>query len=314
MNFWRGKEVAVVGGAGFIGSHVVDLLVREPVSKVVVFNNFLRGKMGNLDGAVATGKVEVVKGDIRDYVQVRDVLTGTDCVFLLAALWLLECETDASAAINTNIIGVHNVIEAASQQKIVFASSASVYGNAVEIPMAERHLLGSDTVYGATKIAGEHFLEVRHLNHGLPFTALRFFNVYGPRQDAKGAYVGVIMKVLDRIDNGKPPLIHGDGEQTYDFTYVEDVARACLKAMEGNASGICNVCTGKGTTINKLVRVLLEVTESNLEPVYCRARKGIPVTLRIGDPSKARECFGFETSVSLQEGLRKLVEWRNANA
>lgn len=307
----------MIGGAGFVGSHIVDLLVREPVVEVAVFDNFVRGRRSNLRDALSTGRARVVEGDITDSKQVAAAVTGADFVIHLAALWLLQCIEDPRAALDVNVVGTFNVIEAccaARTRKLVFSSSASVYGDAVEIPMTEEHPFNNRTLYGATKIAGEQFLRAFHQSHGLPFAALRYMNVYGPRQDYQGAYVSVIMRVLDRIDAREPPVIFGDGSATYDFVYVEDVARANVLALTNGApSGLYNVGSGVATTINELVQELLELTGSSLRPEY-RPEARVFVQQRIGSTDLAERELHFKAEVRLRTGLQALIAWRRRTA
>ncbi len=223
-----GARIAVIGGAGFVGSHIVDRLLLEAVEKVVVFDNFVRGTRRNLEAAVADPRVTVVDGSITDMAQLQSIVEGCDGVFHLAALWLYECVHQPRAAVEVNVAGTWNVIEAcqaAGVKKVVYSSSASVYGDALAIPMTEEHPFNNRTLYGATKIAGEQFFRASYEQRKMDYVGLRYMNVYGPRMDYKGTYVSVIMKVLDRIEAGEAPIIWGDGSQAYDFVHVEDVAR-----------------------------------------------------------------------------------------
>ena len=208
------SRILVIGGAGFVGSHLVDQLLDEPVREIVVLDNFVRGTRANLSNAVKDKRVTVVDGSITDLNLLRQLMTGTDYVFHLAALWLFECVHQPRSALEVNVGGTFNVIEAAHEagvKKIVYSSSASVYGDAIFTPMTEEHPFNNRTMYGATKIAGEQFLRAFHEQHKLDYVGLRYMNIYGPRMDYKGTYVSVIMKVLDRIDEGLPPVIFGDG-------------------------------------------------------------------------------------------------------
>jgi UDP-glucose 4-epimerase len=308
-----GARIAVVGGAGFVGSHIVDRLLLEPVKKVVVFDNFVRGTRRNIAEAATDPRVSVVEGSITDMPRLQAVVEGCDGVFHLAALWLYECVHQPRSAVEVNVTGTWNVIEAcqaAGVKKVVYSSSASVYGDALAIPMTEEHPFNNRTLYGATKIAGEQFFRASYEQRKMDYVGLRYMNVYGPRMDYKGTYVSVIMKVLDRIEAGEPPIIWGDGSQAYDFVHVEDVARANVLAMQSEASDVClNVGCGVQTTINELVRRLLRLTGSALQPEY-RPNAQMFVTNRVGSTDKAKALLGFDARVPLDDGLRSVVEWR----
>lgn len=311
----KNKRIALVGGAGLIGSHLADLLLQDDVKEILIYDNFVRGKRENLAEAMKDRRIRIVEGDILDKKRLEDSLQGCDGVFLLAALWLLECAKDPVAANRVNVDGNLNVVEVCRQlgtKRLVFSSSASVYGDAIVEPMPEDHPLNNRTFYGATKVALEQMLRSYHEMYQLPYVALRYFNVYGPRQDYKNAYVSVIMKVLDRIDGEQPPLIFGDGTQSYDFIYVKDVAQANIAAMKSQAvDDSFNVCTGIKTSINEVVQHLLQITGSSLKPEY-RPAPQVFVTNRVGDPKKARRLLHFTPETSLQEGLAELVAWRAA--
>jgi UDP-glucose 4-epimerase len=309
------QKLVVIGGAGFIGSHVVELLLQEPVREIVVFDNFVRGSKSNLASAQNDPRLRLVGGSITTPDLLADVLTDASGVIHLAALWLYECVHEPRAAIDVNIVGTFNVIEAAVRagvKRLVYSSSASVYGDAVTTPMTEDHPFHNRTMYGATKIAGEQFLRTFHDQFGLDYVALRYMNVYGPRMDDRGAYVSVIMKVLDRLSQGLPPVIFGDGTQSYDFVHVSDVARANVLALKSEATDECiNVGLGVKTTINELVQTLLALSGSSLTPEY-RPQAQMFVTHRVGSTEKAQRILGFTGHISLVDGLRSVIEWRTS--
>ena len=294
-----------------MGSHVADQLIREPVGEIVVLDNLVRGTKGNL--REANSRVRLVQGSITDVALLRDLMQGTDYVFHLAALWLYECLNEPRAALDVNVVGTYNVIEAAQAagvKKVVYSSSASVYGEAAFTPMTEEHPLDNRTMYGATKIAGEQFFRTFYERHGMDYVGLRYMNVYGPRMDDKGAYVSVIMKVLDRIEQGLPPIIIGDGFQSYDFVHVEDVARANILGLKSPSTDeFFNVGTGVKTTIKELVLKLLDLTGSDLQPEYQTVEQMF-VTHRVGSTEKAERLLGFRPGIALADGLRTVVEWR----
>lgn len=313
----KDSRILVIGGAGFIGSHIVDQLLQEPVKEIVVLDNLVRGKKQNLAKALKDPRVSLVEGSILDLELLKKLMQGTTYVFHLAALWLFECVHQPRSAVEVNILGTFNVMETAQQagvKKLVYSSSASVYGNALTTPMTEEHPFNNRTMYGATKIAGEQFFRSFHEQHKFNYVGLRYMNVYGPRMDYKGAYVSVVMKVLDRLDEGQAPVIFGDGSQAYDFVHVEDVARANILALKSNASDeFFNVGKGVKTTINELVTILLELTGSRLKPEYKPQEQSF-VTERLGSTEKAEKQIGFKAHISLREGLKSVVDWRKQDA
>jgi UDP-glucose 4-epimerase len=314
----QGTKLVVIGGAGFIGSHTVDALTREDVREIVVFDNFTRGTRENLTDSLADPRVSIFDagGDICQTDILASALEGADGVFHFAALWLLQCHEYPRAAFDVNIRGTFNVLEAciaAGVRRLVYSSSASVYGDALEEPMTEDHPLNNTTFYGATKIAGEAMARALHDRYGLPYAGLRYMNVYGPRQDYKGAYIAVIMKMLDAIDADEPLVIYGDGSQAYDFVYVGDCAAANVSAMKADTTDrFYNVGTGVRTSIKELAELLLDTTGSGVGVRYEPAGLTF-VRNRIGSPDRAREELGFEATVPLEEGLRALIDWRHAH-
>jgi nucleoside-diphosphate-sugar epimerase len=303
----------LIGGAGLIGSHVVDQLIAEPVSEIVVFDNFVRGTRENLSEAQTSPKVRLVDGSITDRQALARELDGIDGVFLLASLWLGECVNDPRSAWEVNTLGTWNVVEAcraAGVRRIVYSSSASVYGNAVVTPMTEEHPFNNRTTYGATKIANEQMLRAMYDQHTLPYIGMRYMNIYGPRMDYEGTYVSVIMKVLDRIFAGQRPVVFGDGSQVYDFVHVADAARANILGMQADCADECfNIGMGVGTSINELVNELLALTGSSLSIEYHPQAQSF-VTHRIGSTEKAERMLGFKATIPLHQGLRSVVDWR----
>ncbi|MGE5329822.1 MAG: NAD-dependent epimerase/dehydratase family protein [Deltaproteobacteria bacterium] len=311
----KGGKVLVIGGAGLIGSHVVEELIKEDVEEIVIYDNFCRGTKNNLEAALKDPRVKIyeVGGDITQTDILNSAIKGKDYVFHLAALWLLQCYEYPRAAFDVNIRGTFNVLEACANnniKKLVYSSSASVYGDAVEIPMTEDHPYNNRTFYGATKIAGEHMCRAFYERYKLNYTGLRYMNVYGARQDYKGTYVAVIMKILDRIDQGLPPIVYGDGSQAYDFIYVSDVGRANVCALKSDATDkFYNVGMGKKTTIKELCEMVLEITGSDLKIQYEPAGQTF-VTNRIGSTVNSEKDLGFKAKIELKEGLETLIEWR----
>lgn len=312
----QGKKLVVIGGAGLIGSHTVDLLTKEDVKEVVIYDNFARGSMGNLSEALKDPRIRIydVGGDICQSDILNSALEGADGVFHFAALWLLQCHEYPRSAFNVNVEGVFNVLEACIQQnvqRLVWSSSASVYGDAVSEPMTEDHPFMNKNFYGATKIAGEAMARAFHHRYGLDYIGLRYMNVYGPRQDYQGAYIAVIMKMLDAIDRGEGPTIMGDGSEAFDFVAVEDCALANICGMKSNASDeFYNVGTGVRTSLKELAERLVVLTGSNQEIQYAPRSQATLVRNRIGSPVKATEEIGYTAQIGIDDGLKRLIEWR----
>jgi UDP-glucose 4-epimerase len=312
------KKLVVIGGAGLIGSHTVDALTRTNAGEIVVYDTFQRGTRENLAEALRDPRVRVFEhgGDIMRGDLLRAALDGAHGAFHFAALWLLHCQEFPRAAFDVNVAGTFNVLEACAAtgvERLVFSSSASVYGDAVEEPMTENHPFNYENFYGASKVAGEALARGMFTLGGMPYVALRYMNVYGPRQDYSGAYIAVIMRMLDAIDRDEPLTLYGDGTQAYDFVYVGDCAEANVCAMRADAVGHAyNVGTGIRTSIGELAQALLALTGSDVGIRYLP--EGVTyVRNRIGSTDRAREDLGFEARVGLEDGLRALIEWRQAH-
>jgi UDP-glucose 4-epimerase len=312
----KGKKLVVVGGAGLIGSHTVDRLVQEDVREIVIYDNFVRGRAENLANALKDPRVKIydVGGDILQTDILESALQGADGVFHLAALWLLQCHEYPRSAFDVNVRGTFNVMEACVKtgvKRLVYSSSASVYGDAVEEPMTEDHPFNNQNFYGATKIAGEAFLRSFHHRYGLNFVGLRYMNVYGPRQDYHGAYIAVIMKMLDAIDKGQSPTIMGDGSEAFDFVAVEDCGLANVCAMKAEKTDrFYNVGTGKRTSLKELAEMLRSLTGCEKPINYAPRSQATLVRNRIGSPKRATEEIGFTAQIALMDGLQRLIAWR----
>ena len=319
----EGKSLLVIGGAGFIGSHLVDQLLHEDVAEIRIYDNMTRGSEANLENALNDPRVHIF--DLGGELLHRDVLDaamkGIDGVFHLAALWLLHCYDFPRSAFEVNIGGTFNVLEAMLNngvEKLVYSSSASVYGDAVTEPMTENHPFNNTNFYGATKVAGEQMCRAlyhryRDTDKGFDYNGLRYMNVYGPRQDYQGTYIAVIMKILDRLDQGLPPIVFGDGSQSYDFVYVGDCAQANIHAMKSDTTDqFYNVGTGVKTSIKQLAELLLELTDSSLEIEYKTGGLTF-VKNRVGCPEKAKDEIGFNAEKNLRQGLLELIEWRKSH-
>jgi UDP-glucose 4-epimerase len=315
----RGKKLLVIGGAGLIGSHVVDELVKEDVAEIRVYDNFVRGTHENLAGALRDPRVKIFEagGDICQTDILDAAMKGMHGVFHLAALWLLQCHDYPRAAFDVNVRGTFNVLEACvanKVQRLVWSSSASVYGDAVEEPMTEEHPFNNKNFYGATKICGEAMARAYHYRYGLNYVGLRYMNVYGPRQDYKGAYIAVIMKMLDAIDRGEGPTILGDGSEAFDFVSVRDCGRANVCAMKSDASDrFYNVGTGTRTSLKELAEILIRLTKCRQPIQYAPRSQATLVRNRIGSPVRAEKEIGFEAGLPLEQGLQELIAWRRGH-
>ncbi len=311
-----GKRFLVIGGAGLIGSHTVDQLLSLPVGEVIIYDNFVRGSMENLENSLSDPRVSLFEagGDILQTDVLDKAMKQVDGVFHFAALWLLHCHDYPRSAFDVNIRGTFNVIEgcvANNVERLVVSSSASVYGDALTDPMTEEHPYNNKNFYGATKIAGEAMLRAFHYRYDLDYVALRYMNVYGPRQDYRGAYIAVIMKMLDAIDNGDAPTIYGDGSEAFDFVAVEDCARANICAMSSVATDeYYNVGTGIRTSLKTIAEKLCHITGCNQPIKYAERSDATLVRNRIGDPQKASREINFTAEIDLDDGLRRLIDWR----
>ncbi|MGH9359735.1 MAG: NAD-dependent epimerase/dehydratase family protein [Terriglobia bacterium] len=316
VNTVRGSVIMITGGAGFVGSSVTDQLLAAGAREVRVIDNLVRGSRENLSNALASGRVRLIVDDIRDPDVVDRAAEGVDYIFHEAALRITRCADAPREAVDVLIGGLLNVLESAVRhkvKKIVAASSASVYGDPSYLPMDENHPFNNRTLYGAGKIANEQMLRAYCEMFKLPYVAFRYFNVYGPRMDLDGVYTEVLIRWLDAIDAGKPPRIFGDGTQSMDFVFVEDVARANLLALESDVSDEAfNVGTGVQTSLSELCDQLLQLTGARLRPEYVEARKVANVKARRASIEKAERMLGFRAQVGLQSGLRELIHWRSA--
>ena len=312
----QGTKLVLVGGAGLIGSHTVDRLLKEDVKEILIYDNFLRGSRENLNDAMKDPRVKIydVGGDIVQTDILQSAFEGADGVFHLAALWLLQCHEYPRSAFDVNVRGTFNVMEACiakGVKRLVYSSSASVYGDAVREPMDEDHPFNNQNFYGATKICGEAMLRAFYHRYKLNFVGLRYMNVYGPRQDYHGAYIAVIMKMLDAIDNGQSPTIMGDGSEAFDFVAVEDCGLANVCAMQANSKdAFYNVGTGKRTSLKELAELLLELTGCGKPINYAPRSQATLVRNRVGSPNKASAEIGFTATLDLRKGLKRLIDWR----
>ena len=321
MNKLKGSKVLVIGGAGFIGGFVISELLKSDVKEVVIYDNFARGKADNIIESLKDSRCTVypLGGDIREIDILDSAMKGVDYVFHLAAMWLLHCKDFPRTAFDVNIAGTFNVLEACVNnniKKLIYSSSASVYGDAVQVPMTELHPFNNKNFYGATKIAGEAMATAYNDKYGLEIIGLRYMNVYGPGQDQHAVYSGVVPIMLNKIEAGEQPIINGDGSQAYDFIYVEDIAKSNIAALESDVKiGNYNVGTEVQTTIKQLCDTILELKQSELKVKYIPYSEDDARALvqnRIGSRQKAEEELGFLYNDSLKEGLQKLIDWRKS--
>ena len=317
----KDSKILVIGGAGFIGSFVVTELLKHPVKEVVIYDNFARGNKQYLQEQLKDDRCSIFPfgGDIREIDILDTAIHGKDFVISLAAMWLLHCKDYPRTAFDVNIAGTFNVFEACVKhnvKKLIWSSSASVYGDALELPMTEDHPFNNKNFYGASKIAGEAMATAFNDRYGLKIIGLRYMNVYGPHQDQTAAYTGVVPIMLNKIEANEAPSINGDGSQAYDFVYVEDVARANVQALLSDQDfGMYNVGTEVQTTINELCEMILKLKESDLKVQYNPYSEDDARSMvknRIGSRVKAEQDLGFKYKYELKEGLEKLIQWRIA--
>jgi UDP-glucose 4-epimerase len=316
-NVISGERVLITGGAGVVGSTLADQLVAAGAAEIVILDNFDRGRRDNLASALESGTVTIVEGDIRDRALVADVMKGIGVLFHQAAIRITQCAVEPRLAVEVLVDGTFNVIEAAADaevRKVVSASSASIYGLAEVFPTREdHHPYANDTLYGAAKTFNEGLLRSMHAMRGLDYVALRYFNVYGPRMDTHGVYTEVLIRWMERIENGEPPLIFGDGLQTMDFVEVSDIARANILAAQSDVTDeVFNVASGVETSLKELAAALTETMGADLGVEHGPARTVNAVSRRLADTGRARDILGFEAEVGLEEGLARLVEWWRA--
>lgn len=317
MQNLSGSRILITGGAGFIGSFIADQLLGENVEEIILIDNLIRGSKNNVENALSSDRVKLIEGDIRNRNLLDNLFYGIDYCFHMAALRISHCAVEPRQALEVMLDGTFNVAESCVKnkiKKIVVASSASIYGTADIFPTREdHHPYNNHTLYGAAKIANEGMFRSFYDMYGLDYNAMRYFNVYGPRMDIHGKYTEVLIRWYHLIKEGKQPLIYGDGQQTMDFVYVEDVARANILGLRASVSdAVFNIASGIETSLEELCWSLLKVMKSNLKPKYISVpedRKKVEVSRRLADITKAREQIGFEAKITLNEGLEKLTNW-----
>ena len=315
----KNKTILVIGGAGFIGSHFIEKILEKESCRIIVFDNFIRGKKENLKSSIGCKNVEIYqKGNDINHLEILiNVMSEerVDYVIHFAALWLLHCQEFPQTAFDVNIKGTFNVLEACrinKIKKIIFSSSASVYGDNQHELITENHPQHSKNLYGATKIACEAIIRAYHHKYKMNIIGLRYMNVYGPRQDYRGAYIAVIMKMLDAIDNDEPITIYGNGKECFDFVSVKDCAIANYLALKSKINfGFYNVGSGKGTSLKKLAQILIKLSNSNNKIIYKQNKDPTLVKNRVSDISLAKKELNYSPSINLKNGLKDLINWRN---
>ena len=310
----KGSTILVTGGAGFVGSYVVEQLLQESVGRVLILDNLIRGSHRNMESFADDKRVEFTEGDIRDTPLLESLVEQADYIYHMAALRINACAADPVAGFDTMCMATFNLVHAAHKagvKKIIYSSSASVYGMAQHFPTPETdNPYDNQTFYGAAKMWGEGLLRSYKHMFGLDYVALRYFNVYGPRMDTDGRYTEVMIKWLDCIKEGRPPLIYGDGTTSMDFVYVTDIAQSNIKALKADVTDeVFNVGVCEETNLKQMLDALLAANDSDLKPEYVADNTVNPVPRRLADISKAENMLGYQPTVTLQEGLKKLSAW-----
>lgn len=313
----EGSKILITGGAGLVGSHIADQLLEKGVEEIILLDNMLRGNLKNMESALKSEKVRFVEGDIRDITLLDNLFQGIDYCFHMAAVRITYCAANPEDAFEIMHQGTFNVLNQCVKnnvKKLSIASSASVYGQATEFPTTEEHHpYNNRTFYGAAKIANEGICRSYKDMYDMDYTAFRYFNVYGPRMDTEGKYTEVLIRWYYLLKENKQPLIFGDGSQTMDFIYIDDIARATILGLESSATDeVFNVAFGKETSLKELCYALIKVIDKDIEPKFEQLpeeRKNVEVGRRQGSTKKAEELIGFKASVGLESGLKKLVQW-----
>lgn len=303
----KGKRVAVTGGAGFIGSNLAEELATS--NSVIIIDDLSTGRKENIIGLIEKDNVRFIKGSILDLRLLQEAFCGIDFVFHLAALPSVPRSTkDPQATNQINITGTLNVLLAARDnkvKKVIYSSSSSVYGDTPILPKKEDSLSCPQSSYAVTKLCGEYYCQVFQQVYQLNTICLRYFNVYGPRQDPNSQYAAVVPSFISRALQGKPPIIFGDGEQTRDFTFVKDAVAATILAAGSNATGVFNIGSGNQITINDLAKHIAKLLPTRAKPIYQQPRPG-DIRHSLADIAKARQ-FGYNPKYSLEAGLIETV-------
>lgn len=308
------SKILITGGAGFIGSYVIEELLEYEPAKIIVLDNLIRGSFENMQTFRNNPIVEFIEGDIRDTALLEQSMTGVDYVFHMAALRINACAANPRDGFDVMMKATFEIADLCVRlkiKKVIYSSSASVYGMAQHFPTPETdNPYDNQTFYGTAKLWGEQLFRSYKFMYDLNYAALRYFNVYGPRMDTDGKYTEVMIRWLDCICEGRPPLIYGDGTTTMDFVYVRDVARANVAALLSEVTDqVFNIGNSEETSLKQLLESLLKVNNSALAPEFREENTINPVSRRLADNSKAKRLLNFEPSVGLEKGLQELSQW-----
>jgi len=304
------KKIVVTGGAGFIGSNLVRYLSAD--NHVIIIDDLSTGNLKNIADLVNNEKTEFIKGSITDLELLQKTFKNIDYIFHEAAIPSVPRSIkDPVTTNNVSINGTLNVLLAARDckvKKVVYASSSSVYGDTPTLPKTEEMTPNPLSPYAVSKLTAEYYCNVFTKIFHLPTVVLRYFNVYGPRQDPVSEYAAVIPKFITNIFNDTPPVIYGDGLQTRDFTFIDDVIKINILAAESNVTGIFNVAGGKQISINELAKTIMTLSNKNLKIEYKEARPG-DIKHSLADISKAKEKFGYHPNFNIKNGLKETIQW-----
>lgn len=310
----RNSTILITGGAGFIGSYLAEELLKYSPGKIIILDNLIRGSFENMKEFINNPAVEFIEGDIKKESLLEKCISQSDYIFHMAALRINACAADPADGFETMVRAPFVIAELSRKykvKKIIYSSSASVYGLAQNFPTTENdNPYDNQTFYGAAKLFGEQLFRSYKFMYGLDYVALRYFNVYGPRMDTDGKYTEVMIKWLDCIRDGKAPVIHGDGSTSMDFVYVKDVAEANVAALLSEITDEnFNIGNSRETSLKELLEMMIKINSSNIKPEYLESNTVNPVSRRLSDNSKARHLLNYSPRTILEQGLKELCDW-----